>query len=200
MSLILVRHGETAGNFAHIVQVAETPLNDTGLMQAERVGARLRTQGAARLLTSDHPRAAMTAAAIARHAGLTAEPSELLRERNMGDFRGRPYSEFTDFHPLSPDVDPPNGETWDAFHQRVRDAFAWLVAERRRASGDLIVVTHGLVLSSLFQRVLGRGSLVGPLGFANTSVTILEAEPPHAHSVLNCVRHLDAVATDGGAA
>jgi broad specificity phosphatase PhoE len=197
MSIILVRHGETAGNFARVVQVAEIPLNETGLQQAELVGARLKGFAAVHLVSSDHPRAAMTAAAIARHTGLPVELNELLRERNMGDFRGRPYSEFTDFHPLAPDVNPPNGESWDDFHARVHTAFAWLV-ERRRATGTLVVVTHGLVLNSLFQRVLSR-DVVPAAGFANGSLTILDAEPPHAHQLANCVQHLAARSSDLGA-
>ncbi|MET0286152.1 MAG: histidine phosphatase family protein [Polyangiales bacterium] len=197
MSLILVRHGETAGNFARVVQGPEIPLNETGLQQAERVAARLRDEGAVRVLTSDHPRALMTAEAIARHTGLPLLQHAILRERDMGDFRGRAYSTFTEFHPLAPDVNPPNGETWDAFHLRVREAFAWLVAERARVAAPLIVVTHGLVLRSVFERVLDRAPLVATVGFANTGVSILEAAPPHAHSLLNCVRHLDTNAERG---
>ncbi len=189
MSIVLIRHGETAGNFERALQRADTPLNETGLRQAELVGARLKGLAPEHLMTSDHPRARMTAEVIARHTGLTVEVTPLLQERSLGDWRGRPYSEFTDFHPLSPDVDPPNGETWVAFHARVRDAFALIVQRRAPLPGPLLVVTHGLVLRSIFEGPLG---VPHPEAFGNTSVSILEPVAPHAATLLNCTRHLDA--------
>lgn len=199
MTLILVRHGETAGNFARVVQVPETPLNETGLQQAERVAGRLLALRPLQLLTSDQPRARMTAEVIAEKLGLPYEPSPLLRERDLGDFRGRPYSDFTEFHPLAPDVEPPNGETWAAFHARVREAFALVLSRRAERDGPVLVVTHGLVLRSLFEHVVPPGALPVPAVFANTSVSILDAEPPHGARLINCTRHLDQL-REGGAA
>ena len=41
MSILLIRHGETALNAARIVQHPETPLNERGVGQARRLAERL---------------------------------------------------------------------------------------------------------------------------------------------------------------
>jgi hypothetical protein len=46
-------------------------------------------------------------------------------------------------------------------------------------SGDLVLVTHGLVCHSLVSRRIDlAGATCGPGRFANTSVTIVDAAPP----------------------
>jgi broad specificity phosphatase PhoE len=192
MTIVLIRHGQTAFNFARIVQGADAPLNETGLRQAELVGARLRGMSPAHLLTSDHPRALTTAEVIGRHTSLTIEVSPLLRERDMGDFSNRPYAEFTDFHPLAADVNPPNGETWTDFHARVREAFSLVVERRSTLRGPLLVVTHGLVIRSILERLVAVGEFRQPV--LNTSISILAAEPPHEASLVACAQHLETVA------
>ncbi|MBC8056958.1 MAG: histidine phosphatase family protein, partial [Rhizobiales bacterium] len=42
MTLLLIRHGETALNVARVLQPAETPLSARGAAQAEALGQRLR--------------------------------------------------------------------------------------------------------------------------------------------------------------
>ena len=56
VSLILIRHGETAWNAARIVQLPDTPLNDNGFRQAERVGARMAGHSIGGILSSDYQR------------------------------------------------------------------------------------------------------------------------------------------------
>ena len=61
MSILLIRHGETAGNANRVVQVPETPLSERGLAQAALLGKRLANAGISQILASDYARAAMTA-------------------------------------------------------------------------------------------------------------------------------------------
>ena len=113
-----------------------------------------RTPGApgfAHILSSDLPRARMTAAALAASSGIAIEESPLLQERNFGDLRGKAYAELAE-NPFGPNVAPPNGEDWPAFHARVAEAFAFIVARRRSVDGTLVVVTHGLVCRALVER------------------------------------------------
>lgn len=201
MTIVLVRHGETAGNAGLILQPPEIPLNERGLAQAERLGERLSKLQCARILCSDLARAQMTAAPLARRTGLAVELSPLLQERNFGDLRGRSYAELGG-NPFAPDFAPPNGETWATFYARVEQAFALILERSRGLSGLLVVVTHGLVCHAIAARHVAPGELVVPDRFDNTSVSHFAAEPPHAVTLLNCTEHLQdelAAARRGGA-
>ena len=59
--IFLIRHGETHGNAARIVQVPDIPLSHRGIVQAERLARRLAGEGIARIVASDLARARMTA-------------------------------------------------------------------------------------------------------------------------------------------
>lgn len=212
MSIILVRHGETAGNAGAVIQKPDVPLNERGLAQAALVAERLGSLGYAHILCSDLLRARMTADALHRQSGVTLEHSELLQERNFGDLRGTPYSELkTD--PFVYDYLPPNGENGEMFHARVARAFDLVVARRRELPGDLVVVTHGLVVRAMVERHVelrssqnrsdGPTAVEAPRAFHNTSVTIIAPDSPHALALLNCIAHLDgqsAAARLGGVA
>ena len=202
--IFLIRHGETAGNAARIVQRPDVPLSPRGIAQAERLARRMAEHGIARILSSDLLRAAQTAQVLQRatSAPLTYEP--LLHERNFGDLRGTPYAELG-FDMFEPDYAPPNGETWPVFHARVDRAWAGVQALAAATDGDLAVVTHGLVCRSLAARhlMLPEAEQV-PERWDNASLTIVECPAPWRVRLLNCIAHLDNLdvtpVSDSGAA
>jgi 2,3-bisphosphoglycerate-dependent phosphoglycerate mutase len=203
MTIVLVRHGETDGNAARVLQRPEVPLNARGVRQAEQLARRLSAGGFAHILCSDLLRARMTAAPLAARSGMTVEETPLLQERNFGDLRGTPYAALAE-DPFGPDVRPPNGEDWPAFHARVVEAFAFIVERRRGVDGTLVVITHGLVCRALVERhaQVPEGVAV-PERFDNTGVTVLHEAAPHGVSLLNCTQHLAAsleMEHDSGAA
>jgi 2,3-bisphosphoglycerate-dependent phosphoglycerate mutase len=190
MTILLVRHGETDGNAARILQRPDVPLNERGLRQADRLARRLSAHGFVAIVCSDLLRARMTAAPLAACSGIAVEESPLLQERNFGDLRGMPYTALAE-DPFGPDVAPANGEDWPTFHARVADAFAFIVSRRRSANGVLAVITHGLVCRAVVERhtQVAEGVVV-PERFDNTSITVLHEDAPHRVSLLNCTRHL----------
>ena len=189
--IILVRHGQTELNVARVVQPADTPLSKRGMEQAERVGTRLAQRGVRSVLSSDFPRARMTADAVVAAAGARLELLDLLQERNFGRLRGRAYAEVGQ-DIFAQDYAPPGGETWAEFDARVAEAWARVRAHAALAASDLVVVTHGLVCRSIARQFLRLpAGVAAPERWGNTSVTICEMEPPHAVSVLNCIAHLD---------
>ncbi|MCU0919404.1 MAG: histidine phosphatase family protein [Burkholderiaceae bacterium] len=197
MAIILVRHGETALNAARIMQPAATPLSERGQAQARAVAQRLaRRGGVGAIVSSDLPRAWLTAEAIAAALALPIQPSALLQERNFGDLRGRPYDSLG-FDPLRMQHAPPGGESAAEFLQRVQQAFDDMLQRHQGLEGDLVVVTHGLLIRTLLSGpwLAGAGTL-GDLHLGNTSLSIFDAAPPHALQLLNCTRHLDAAERD----
>jgi 2,3-bisphosphoglycerate-dependent phosphoglycerate mutase len=189
--IFVIRHGETSGNAARIVQRPEIPLSARGEAQAEALARRLAREGIARIVSSDLARAVGTAERLQRATGAPLTFDPLLQERNFGDVRGTAYDELgLDLFAL--DFAPSNGETWDVFHARVDRAWEAVRALAAATSGTLAVVTHGLVCRSLAARhlSLADGEVV-PERWENTSVTIVEAGAPWRVSLLNCIAHLE---------
>lgn len=191
MAIYIVRHGETAGNANGVIQFPDTPLNERGLAQAGAVAARLAGAGIARILASDYSRAHTTAKAIHRESNAPLETHRGLRERNLGDLRGRPRTEIGELIHAE-DFSPPNGESWPVFHERVANAWREVTRIAAATEGELAIVTHGLVCYSLVLKQLTLPLGAEPVsGFGNTSVTIVENEAPWQVSLLNCCIHLD---------
>ena len=193
MQIWLVRHGETALNAARILQPADTPLSPHGLQQAQALAERLAGERFAGILSSDLPRAHQTAQAIAERTGHALHTTPLLHERSFGDWRGQPYDSLST-DPLAMDAAPPGGESTTQFAERCREAFALALQTQAELGGPLVVVSHGLVIRQMLAALPPSAHPKGELDLprmGNTSLTILDAAPPHAVRLLNCVRHLE---------
>ena len=190
MTILLVRHGETAGNAARVVQRPDAALSERGIRQAAQLAERLFGLGFVHVLCSDLLRARMTAEplrACRGPASVTIEETPLLQERNFGDLRGTPYDELT-ADLFAPGYVPPNGESVEEFHHRVAQAFALIVERRRALAGPLVVVTHGLVCGAIVENHARASSR--PEHFDNTGLTILDPAPPFVARLVNCTNHL----------
>ena len=172
--IFLIRHGETHGNAARIVQVPDIPLSPRGIVQAERLARRLEGEGIGRIVASDLARARMTAEHLHQATGAPLMFDPLLHERSFGDLRGTPYADLG-FDMFAPDYAPPNGESWEVFHARVDRAWGRVLGAAAATDGHLAVVTHGLVCRSLAARhlLLPAGAEV-PERWENTGVTIVD--------------------------
>ena len=190
MSLILIRHGETALNASRTLQFPDTPLGERGLLQAAAVGERFRARPPAAIVSSDMARARMTAEAISRTTGLPVIESPLLGERNFGDLRGRSFDSLG-YDPIHADEGPPNGESMAQFRARVAQAYDWVLQMRRKLQGDLAIVSHGLFIRQFIE---GHTQVPSGMSFPerleNTAVTIMTAEPPHTVQLIGCAAHL----------
>lgn len=192
MAIVLIRHGETAGNAQRFLQHPDTPLSERGLAQARRLGERLGRGRIAAIVASDYARAWTTAQQVRDASGAALSVDVGLRERNFGDLRGRPYADLG-FDPFAPGYLPPGGESWEDLHRRVDETWERLHAHAAGLEGDLVLVSHGLVLHSLVSRRLGLAEeLVVPASFGNTAVTIVDPAPPWTVRLLGCTAHLDA--------
>ena len=201
MAIYVIRHGETELNATRVFQRPDTPLSLRGRRQAEQLAARLAPVGIARIVTSDLARAVETAHAVAARTRAPIVVDPLLRERDFGDLRGRPYDTLGDLDPFGTDYEPPNGESWPAFHDRVASAWERVIALAGETDGHLGVVTHGLVCRAFVDRhwALAAGTLP-PALWGNTALSEIEPAPPWTVRLLACTAHLDAVDPTGGVA
>ncbi|GAB4123338.1 MAG: histidine phosphatase family protein [Rubrivivax sp.] len=190
MTMVWLRHGETALNAARVMQPADTPLSARGLAQARAAAERLAALRPAAIVSSDLPRALQTAEALAALTGLPVHTEPLLQERNFGAWRGRPWDELG-FDATTMEAAPEGGESLAAFLQRCDAAWAAMVSRRAAVGGPLVVVSHGLLIHAVLRRHarLDAG-LTLPERLANTAVSEVDAAPPHRARRVGCVAHL----------
>jgi broad specificity phosphatase PhoE len=194
--LLLIRHGETPLNVARVLQPADTPLSPRGVEQAQALARRLRQMDVSAIIASDLPRASRTAELIAAATAAPIEFSELLRERNFGDWRGLAYDTLP-ANPLATTGAPPGGESAADFDARVARAFALVVERAATTPGALAVVTHGLVIGAMLAtHIRLPAGVEQPPHLGNTCLNVFDALPPHTASLVNCTRHLDAATGD----
>jgi 2,3-bisphosphoglycerate-dependent phosphoglycerate mutase len=154
-----IRHGETDWNRqARFQGQIDVPLNAAGLLQAERLAARLSGHPPAVLYASDLQRAQQTAAALARVWQLEVHPLPAFREQSFGILEGMEVAAVPVQHPdlwahwVNHATDfalPGGGESLRQFHDRVIEGVRQLaVAHPGRR---LAVVTHGGVLDMLWR-------------------------------------------------
>lgn len=190
MTILLIRHGETALNVARVLQPAAMLLSSRGERQAVALAVRLAAMGVRAVLSSDLPRARQTAEAIGIACGLPIETTPHLRERDYGDWRGQPYDQLP-CDPLTMTEAPPGGEPAAAFTTRVAAAFDAILQRRAALDGPLAVVTHGLVIRAFLTGHLGPVSTpFDQRAFGNTGLSIVDPTPPFAVELLDCTAHL----------
>ena len=198
MPVYLVRHAETDSNATRVVQLPDAALSERGHTQAARLAARFVREGVAAIVSSDLRRAAATAEAVRAATGAPLTHDAGLRERDYGALRGVAYAAIT-ADIFAPDFEPPGGETWAAFYSRVDAAWDRVRTQAAATEGNLVVITHGLVIRAMVERhlELPSGLAVG-LARANTAVTVIDGDPPTRVRILDCATHLD-TASDGSA-
>ena len=159
--LILIRHGQTEWNIKGIRQGhLDSKLTDSGVAQAKALGARLAREKFTALYSSDLGRAVQTAKAIADLTGHEIVTDARLRERHLGVFQGLNAEEITQKYPeerrrfrtMGPDYIIPGGES---MRQQVARNVVFLSELAKRHQGEqIVVVTHGGVVSGFFRHTL----------------------------------------------
>jgi len=169
LKLILVRHGETYWNKQRIVQGGDSDieLNDTGLEQARKIGAFLKSEPIIAIISSPLKRAIATAEAVANRHKLSVEIDQGLRELRVGDLEGISLSNLsTTFSQFlmqwwqdKGSTKLPNGESLIDLQQR-----AWNVVEsllekyktnpEHNKDTTVVVVSHYFVTLAIIIRAL----------------------------------------------
>jgi probable phosphoglycerate mutase len=149
----LVRHAQSAGNAAGIVQGQRRriPLSPLGRLQAMRLATDLAAyewSAAPLLVSSDLRRAVETARPVARRLGVRLHTTRDLRERSFGELEGRPWGDdlggqigLEDGRVVDPDAKPRRGESVRDLHDRVAACLDRLLCTYPHR--PLVVVAHG---------------------------------------------------------
>jgi len=188
MKLIIARHGETEENAKGIAQ-GHLPgkLNANGIKQAKQLALRLKDEKIDAIYSSDLARAADTARIVAKyHPNTKIEFVQDLRERDMGDFSGKPKIEDWIKKILA------NAETLDHQQKRVK-GFLDKVYQKHKYE-TVLFVAHGGTNLSLISAVLGKPpEYIKQLDQQkSTAVNMIEInEKDNKIVCLNCDKHLN---------
>jgi len=188
--IFLVRHGKSARHESPIyLGQSDVPLSDHGRYEAAKAGAKLLKKGARpkRVYTSDLCRASETAEIIAEHLGGTPLIlDKLFREMSMGSWDGEFIEDIKtkfpgEYEKRGDDIRnyrTPGGENFYDLHGRVTREFHRIFSEDFRGvedPGDLIIVAHLGVVTSLYEELSGEADDDGYWPhFKTGSVTTLE--------------------------
>jgi probable phosphoglycerate mutase len=176
---VLWRHGQTVWNAERRFQgQSDIPLDQTGEVQAERAARLLAALRPDLIVSSDLSRAAGTAAALGRLAGLEVTLDKDLRERSGGSWEGLTDTEIRTRYPVEhASWTPPDGEPSAVVAERVAGALhraAEAVADPGMTTGLAVVASHGAALRLGMSRLLGMPEelfgVLGPLSNCSWSV------------------------------
>ena len=140
--IYLVRHGQTPLNESGVLRgLADPPLNETGRLQADRLGAALGSRGLVAVISSPLLRARQTARPVAERAGLDVTVDQCLLDRDYGPWTGVSGKSVTQRWGSvdnAPGVEP---------RSEVRDRAVRGLAgiARRHLGGTVVVVSHDAV-------------------------------------------------------
>lgn len=160
--LWLARHGQTNWNVEGRYQGhSDEPLNGNGLAQAVALAESVEGQRVQAIYSSDLRRALATAQAVGDRFGLPVHADARLREVSLGHWEGMLFQDIRtqdaelwaarNENPLY--ARPPGGESIYDLAARVWPAVDAIAA--RYAPGPVLIVSHGLVLATLFCRAHG---------------------------------------------
>jgi alpha-ribazole phosphatase len=143
MKIILVRHGESEGNVAHLINddpSRSVNLTERGKAQAEAAAKALRKVRFTHAYASEFPRAQQTAAILLRHRTLQLHIDARLNERRSG-MDGLHVDAFNDLVAGDPlNYKPAHGESFVAQMARLRSFLDEVAC--RHADGIVLAVSH----------------------------------------------------------
>ncbi len=154
--LWLVRHGQTDWNLEGRYQgQADTPLNPTGIEEAERAARQLADRPFQEVYSSDLQRARRTAETIARTRNAPIHVDPRLREISLGEWEGQIFDLIQQRYPqkvserqLNPlSFRAPGGESVEDIWARVYQAVNEIADQN--PGKEVVLVSHGLVLAAL---------------------------------------------------
>jgi probable phosphoglycerate mutase len=151
-TIFLARHGETDWNADDRWQGhADPPLNARGRAQARDLAARLAHVQFQAVYSSDLRRARETAEIVAFGRGMPVYTDRGLREIDVGSWQGLTNRQIDE---RFPGRERPDGETVDAFHDRVLAGLSTI--GRHHDGADVLVVAHGGCARTIQRHVLGE--------------------------------------------
>lgn len=146
----LVRHGETSLNAdGRLRGLADPPLNDTGVHEAEDLAATIAGFTPRFIVSSPLKRAVRTAEIIGRAAGVQSAVDDRFNDRDYGPLTGELKAEVVARWGSVDEA--PGVEPLGNVLARARPALDAIVAEK--TGGPIVIVTHDAVIRALIAAI-----------------------------------------------
>jgi len=167
--LTLLRHAESEGNAANLIQGQhDLPLTDKGRQQARQLAERWKAQATTfdGIIASPLLRARQTAEIVAAALELPIEIDPAWQEQSFGEIEGCNIADFRQEHPEVDFYHPyfpvsAGGESQVDLFLRASQAVQTLI---RRPAGNTLVVSHGSMLNMVHFAIMG----ITPGGHTNS--------------------------------
>ena len=189
MKIILTRHGETEENIKKVSQgQTHGTLSVNGIEQAKKLALRFKGQKIDAIYSSDLGRAVNTVKEIAKfHPHLEVNFTELLRERDLKEFAGKPGNTI-DWYDTTGGI-----ESGDDMMERAKKFID--EAYEKHSKDTILVLAHGGINAAMIGTILGKTypDMFLMHEWKNTNVTVVEISEDKSHKIhcINCVKHLE---------
>jgi broad specificity phosphatase PhoE len=193
LTLFIVRHGETDWNKEGRIQGRlNSHLTEKGRYNAKVLGERLNDIDFAKIITSPSGRTIETTELIVKDRDVSVQTNEMIMEMDMGPWQGLLKSEIREQYPdayecflNSPQLYQ-NGDA-ESFIDIYKRAEAFLLQlKSSKQTGNLLIVTHGLFIKTLFLIVKGieiKDFWTEPT-VEGTSLSIVKMDPEETKLIL----------------
>lgn len=207
-TLILVRHGQSTGNFQEIYcGQLDYPLSEKGFMQAELTGAYLKENYRIDAIhSSDLSRAMQTAEPTAKAFGLKTVPEKDLREICVGEWEGQnadlvrtEYAEEYTRWQQDRDYAPKGGESHRQMQVRVERCLKRILSENEGKT--VAIFAHCGTIWHLFAALIPdtktRSALLDSHEIYNAAVSVVHVDKGEYVDcpILGSFDHLTGIAT-----
>ncbi|MEH7344474.1 histidine phosphatase family protein [Bacillus sp. JJ1532] len=201
LNLFVIRHGETEWNTQKRMQGRlDSDLTEKGKKDARSLGDRLRETDFVRIISSPSNRTLETAKLVVGERAVAIETDERLMEIHLGDWQGKVEADIekeypTHFHAywnLPALYESVGGESFSDVKERILEFL--LELEKATPSGNVLVVTHGVVIKALY--LLCRNAPIeeiwNPPFIHGTSLTTIKMQDGKMELILEgCTAHCD---------
>jgi 2,3-bisphosphoglycerate-dependent phosphoglycerate mutase len=178
--------------------------------QVTSLGQSLKHEPITHIFSSDLKRAYRTASTVSEHhPSIDVVTDKILREQDFGDLEGKPWQrKWTSDSTTHSHAIVNKGESKAAMNTRAAEAWQWIIQRANvfESESDLfvVVVSHGLFLSSLFKSICVFYNAPPPISvfWSNTAYLKFIAnesnDPVFKIESINDTRHLTAVQRQKG--
>lgn len=183
MNLYFVRHGETEKNKSKCYYGSlDVELTKEGILQAEKARELLKNIKFKTVYVSEKKRSIATAEILLKNRQCKFITDMRINEREFGEFEGKGYEELKQLYPKEwrawcedwKNVSPPGGESCIQVYKRVE---AFMDDILKSHEDDILIVTHGGVIRSMYCYVLGGNvDYFWNFGSSNGDISIIKYE------------------------
>ncbi|MFB4159304.1 histidine phosphatase family protein [Geomicrobium sp. JSM 1781026] len=160
-TLYIMRHGETVWNREHRMQGwSDSELTTNGVESAKRMQGRLARLSLDAIYSSPSLRTRTTAQIVrGDHLG-PVQYDERIKEMNMGEWEGQTQAEINEKYPEQSFAFWNTPHTFTTVHgelfEDVRTRVALFLEAIKHVSGNILIVTHAIVIKTLLQMAKGN--------------------------------------------